>query len=241
MSLALTTSPGPDAGAVVRVLDVVKTYGTHPPLVHALRGVSIEIRQGERIALLGKSGSGKSTLLNILGGLDRPTSGRLWVSGRDVSELTAGELARYRLATVGMIFQAYNLILSRTAQDNVELPMIFAGIPRRDRRAAARRALEEVGLGGRLDHRPSELSGGECQRVAIARALVNRPQILLADEPTGNLDTATAEEVMALLTSYLQTQGTTLLLVTHDADLARRSANRTLHMQDGRLIDMMVR
>jgi ABC-type lipoprotein export system ATPase subunit len=241
MSPALTTNSGPNAGAVVRVLDMVKTYGTRPPLVHALRGVSIDIRQGERIALLGKSGSGKSTLLNILGGLDRPTSGRLWVSGRDITELTAGELARYRLATVGMIFQAYNLIPSRTAQENVELPMVFASIPRRDRRAAARRALEGVGLGDRLDHRPSELSGGECQRVAIARALVNRPQILLADEPTGNLDTTTAAEVMALLITFLQTQGTSLVLVTHDADLARQCADRILHMQDGRLVDMMAR
>jgi ABC-type lipoprotein export system ATPase subunit len=238
-STAWIGNSGPAADAVVRVLDVVKTYGTHPPLVHALRSVSTAIRQGERIALLGKSGSGKSTLLNILGGLDRPTSGRIWVSGRDLSEMSAGELARYRLATVGMIFQAYNLIPSRTAQENVELPMIFAGVPPNERRAAARRSLEEVGLGHRLDHRPSELSGGECQRVAIARALVNRPKILLADEPTGNLDTATTDEVVALLTTYLQTQGTTLVLVTHDADLARRCANRILRMQDGQLVDMM--
>jgi ABC-type lipoprotein export system ATPase subunit len=225
----------------IRVLDVAKTYGNQAPLVHALRGVSTEIRQGERIALLGKSGSGKSTLLNILGGLDRPTSGRIWVSGRDLSELSAGELARYRLATVGMIFQAYNLIPSRTAQENVELPMIFAGLPARERRAAAQRCLEEMGLGHRRHHRPSELSGGECQRVAIARALVNQPQILLADEPTGNLDTATTDEVVARLTTYLKARGTTLVLVTHDADLARRCADRILRMQDGQLVDMMGR
>jgi ABC-type lipoprotein export system ATPase subunit len=241
MSPGRMTNSAPEWEVVVRVATVAKTYGTHAPFVHALRGVSTEIHQGERIALLGKSGSGKSTLLNILGGLDRPTSGTIWVDGRDLARLSAGELARYRLATVGMIFQAYNLIPSRTAQENVELPMVFAGVTLRERRAAARRSLEQMGLGHRLHHRPSELSGGECQRVAIARALVNRPKILLADEPTGNLDTTTTDEVVALLTTYLQAHGTTLVLVTHDEDLARRCADRILRMQDGRLIDMMAR
>src|SRR5262249_30115800 len=158
--------------------------------------------------LLGKSGSGKSTLLNILGGLDRPTAGQVHVCGRDLAALSGRELARHRLTTVGMIFQAFNLIPSRTALQNVELPMVFAGRSPRDRRRTAQQALEAVGLGHRLDHRPNELSGGEHQRVAIARALVNEPEILLADEPTGNLDTATAGEVMEILMTHIRAHGT---------------------------------
>jgi predicted ABC-type transport system involved in lysophospholipase L1 biosynthesis ATPase subunit len=228
--------PPADAKLAIRTLDLVKSYGPSSAAVHALRGVSLEVRRGERVALLGKSGSGKSTLLNVLGGLDRPTSGSVHVIGRDLARLSARELARHRLTTVGMIFQSFNLIPSRTALENVELPMVFAGRAPRDRRAAARRALEAVGLGHRLGHRPAELSGGEHQRVAIARALVNQPELLLADEPTGNLDSATAAEIIDLLTGHLRAHGTTLVLVTHDEELARRCADRILRMMDGRLL-----
>ncbi len=232
----MTTLANTSSAIAVRAVEVAKSYESSTAPVHALRDISAEVRRGERVALLGKSGSGKSTLLNLLGGLDRPSAGSLWVNGQELAQLTPGELARYRLTTVGMIFQSYNLIASRTALQNVELPMVFAGIPRRERRRAAQAALTAVGLGDRLHHRPAELSGGESQRVAIARALINQPQILLADEPTGNLDTATAGEIMALLTAHLDAHGTTLILVTHDEDLARRSASRILHMQDGRLV-----
>ncbi len=202
----------------------------------ALCGVSLEVGRGERVALLGKSGSGKSTLLNLIGGLDRPSSGRIEAGGRDLAAMTDKELAAYRLTTVGMIFQAYNLILSRTALENIELPMILAGREKKERRAAARAALEAVGLGQRLGHRPSELSGGEHQRVAIARALVNRPEILLADEPTGNLDSATSAEIIALLVNEINQAGTTLIMVTHDEELARNTANRIVFLKDGRVM-----
>ncbi len=233
------TNPPPSLASVkaaVQTVNLVKSYGAGPNPVQALRGVCLEIGRGERVALLGKSGSGKSTLLNVLGGLDRPTSGSVLVAGRDLARLSARELARHRLTTVGMIFQSFNLIPTRTALENVELPMIFAGRPPRERRAVARQALEAVGLGERLDHRPAELSGGEHQRVAIARALVNNPEILLADEPTGNLDTGTAQDIVDILTAHLHAHGTTLLLVTHDEELARRCADRILRMQDGQLV-----
>jgi predicted ABC-type transport system involved in lysophospholipase L1 biosynthesis ATPase subunit len=223
--------------AAVRTLELTKTYGTASAPVHALRGVTVTIQRGERVALLGKSGSGKSTLLNLLGGLDAPTAGSVEVAGRELAELTSSGLARHRLATVGMIFQAFNLILSRTALQNVELPMVFAGKSRRERRAAARRSLEAVGLGHRLDHRPSELSGGEHQRVAIARALVNDPQVLLADEPTGNLDSSTTSEIMDWLSNYVRVHGTTLILVTHDEELAGRYTDRVIRLKDGQLHD----
>jgi ABC-type lipoprotein export system ATPase subunit len=234
------SSSAPAAGpstaeVVVRVVGLSKSYGMASAPVHALRGVSLEVRRGERVALLGKSGSGKSTLLNVLGGLDRPTSGSVVVNGRDLAQLNAEELARHRQSTVGMIFQSFNLIPSRTALQNVELPLMFAGRAPAERRQAAVRALEAVGLGHRLQHRPTELSGGEGQRVAIARALVNEPQVLLADEPTGNLDSATATEVLEVLSNHLKAHGTTLLLVTHDADLARRYADRIVWLRDGQL------
>jgi ABC-type lipoprotein export system ATPase subunit len=231
MTFALTNGE-----AVVRAIDVRKEYATAAAPVHALRGVSLEVRRGEKVALLGKSGSGKSTLLNVLGGLDRPSGGSVFVEGCDLARLSTNELARHRLTTVGMIFQSFNLIPSRTALENVELPMIFAGRPPRERRGAARQALEAVGLGERLHHRPAELSGGEHQRVAIARALVNRPPVLLADEPTGNLDSSTANEILELLNAYAQAHGTTVLLVTHDEELARRHADRILWLKDGQLL-----
>ena len=236
MLTASPASPLPAARLAVEVEGLAKVFGSPSAPVEALRGISLAVQSGQRVALLGKSGSGKSTLLNLIGGLDRPTSGSIRVAGKELSRMTANELAEYRLATVGMIFQAYNLIPTRTAIENMELPMILAGRSPPDRRAAARQALEAVGLGRRILHRPVELSGGEHQRVAIARALVNRPEILLADEPTGNLDSATAGEIMRLLLDHVQRDGTTLFLVTHDEELARQSAERIIHMRDGQII-----
>jgi predicted ABC-type transport system involved in lysophospholipase L1 biosynthesis ATPase subunit len=224
-------------GVVIRAAELARAYGTASAPVLALRHVSFEVRRGEKVALLGKSGSGKSTLLNILGGLDQPSGGRVEVAGQDLGRLGRKQLARHRLQTVGMIFQSFNLIPSRTALENVELPMLFAGRPPLERRRTARESLEAMGLGARLHHRPSELSGGEHQRVAIARALVNRPAVLLADEPTGNLDSATAGEIIAILLEHLKRDDTTLILVTHDEELARRCADRILWLRDGTLLD----
>jgi ABC-type lipoprotein export system ATPase subunit len=224
-----------DEAPLVSLREVTRTYGSPSAPVAALRAVTLTIRRGERLALLGKSGSGKSTLLNLLGGLDRPTSGAIEVQGRDLARLSSGQLAEYRQRTVGIIFQSFNLIASRTALQNVELPMLFSGIPASKRLQAATKALEAVDLGARMYHRPSELSGGEGQRVAIARALVNEPAILLADEPTGNLDSATAKAVMELLLGHVSQRGTTLVLVTHDEELARRSADRIVWLRDGHL------
>jgi putative ABC transport system ATP-binding protein len=221
---------------LVRAVEVVKHYGSEAAPVPALRGVSLDVRRGECIALLGRSGSGKSTLLNLLGGLDQATAGTIEVAGRDLGRLSRRELACYRLATVGMIFQSFNLIPSRTAWQNVELPMIFAGVSPGERKAAARKSLEAVGLGYRLHHRPAELSGGEHQRVAIARALVNQPKLLLADEPTGNLDSATAKEIMELLSRFVKQHGTTLILVTHEEELAAAHTDRIVRLHDGRLV-----
>jgi predicted ABC-type transport system involved in lysophospholipase L1 biosynthesis ATPase subunit len=228
--------PAADSSPVIiRAAALAKSFGAAAAPVHALRGVSFEIRRGERVALLGKSGSGKSTLLNLIGGLDRATGGTVEVEGRELGRMSGRELARFRRAVVGMIFQSFNLIPSRTALQNVELPMVFAGRPPRARRAEARAALEAFGLGERLHHRPPELSGGEMQRVAIARALVNRPAVLLADEPTGNLDSATANDIMALVAEHLRARGTTLILVTHDEELARGNTDRVLRLRDGQL------
>jgi ABC-type lipoprotein export system ATPase subunit len=229
-------SQAADVGIAVGTDELTKAYGSAAAPVYALRGVTLEVASGERVALLGKSGSGKSTLLNLLGGLDRPTSGRLVVGGLAVDRLSPRELARFRSATVGIIFQSFNLILSRTALENVELPMIFAGRHPRERRSLARDALEAVGLGKRLHHRPTEMSGGENQRVAVARALVNRPEIVLADEPTGNLDSATAQDVIGLILDHVQSQGATLILVTHDEDLAGTCTDRVIRLKDGRLV-----
>ncbi|MFQ5734699.1 MAG: ABC transporter ATP-binding protein [Planctomycetaceae bacterium] len=221
----------------VRVEDATRIYGSGVSAVTALDGVSFSIPSGERVALLGKSGSGKSTLLNILAGMDRPTTGAVDVAGRELSAMSARQMAAYRLQTVGMVFQSYNLVAARTAARNVELPLVFSGRPAKARREAAREALQAVGLEHRLNHRPSELSGGEQQRVAIARALMNDPCLLLADEPTGNLDSKTAGEIEQLLNDYLDRRGTTFLLVTHDEDLAHRAADRILRIQDGRLTE----
>ncbi|MFO0841009.1 MAG: ABC transporter ATP-binding protein [Gemmataceae bacterium] len=236
----MSTAPGSPACStdepLVRLRDAARTFGTAAAPVAALRGVSLSIRRGERVALLGKSGSGKSTLLHLLGGLDRPTSGTVEVAGRDLAALSPRHLAEHRLRTVGIIFQSFNLIPTRTALQNVELPMVFAGLPPAVRGGRARAVLEAVGLGHRLDHRPTQLSGGEGQRVAIARALVNDPALVLADEPTGNLDSGTAAAIMELLLGQVARAGATLVLVTHDQELARRSADRVVWLRDG-LVD----
>jgi ABC-type lipoprotein export system ATPase subunit len=220
----------------IRLSGLVKSFGHPAAPILALRGVSLEVRAGERVALLGKSGSGKSTLLNLLAGLDRATAGTVEVQGNDLCRMNRRRLARHRLTTVGMVFQSFNLIPSRTAIANVELPLLFASRPPRERRLAAQQALVAFGLGERLHHLPAELSGGENQRVAIARALINRPAVLLADEPTGNLDSATAGHVMALLTAQVRSQNTTLVLVTHDEDLARSHTDRVVRLSDGQVI-----
>jgi ABC-type lipoprotein export system ATPase subunit len=224
-----------DGTPAVRAVEVTKTYGATGAAVHALRGVSLSLERGQRLAILGKSGSGKSTLLNLLGGLDHATSGRLEVAGQELGRLSARQMARFRTSSVGMIFQSFNLIPSRTALENVELPMIFAGRPPVERREVARAALASVGLADRMQHRPAQLSGGECQRVAIARALGNEPQVVLADEPTGNLDSQTAAQVLTLVLDYVSSRGAALILITHDAELARACTDRVLHIQDGQV------
>jgi ABC-type lipoprotein export system ATPase subunit len=231
-----TTPESNSADFAIRTHDLTKRYGTTSAAVYALSELSIEIEHGERVALLGKSGSGKSTLLNLIGGLDRPTTGNLEVAGRDLGRLSGRELARFRSTSVGMIFQSFNLIPSRTALENVELPMVFTGRPVRERRAEAACALEAVGLQARLHHKPAQLSGGENQRVAIARALVNRPGVVLADEPTGNLDSQTAREVVGMIMEHVRSRCATLILVTHDEELARICATRVIRLKDGQLL-----
>jgi predicted ABC-type transport system involved in lysophospholipase L1 biosynthesis ATPase subunit len=221
----------------VRATGLSKTYGSGPSAVAALVGVDLAIPRGGRWAVVGKSGSGKSTLMNLLGGLDTPCAGSLEVVGRELAKLSRRQLADYRLTSVGFVFQSFHLLPHRTALENVELPLTLAGRPRRERRTAARELLDAVGMGHRTGHTPPQLSGGERQRVAVARALVNRPALLLADEPTGNLDSASAAAVMDLLLGQVRDRGVTLVLVTHDEDLAARSADRVVRMSDGRIVD----
>lgn len=204
--------------------------------MRAVDGISIDIRAGEFVALLGASGSGKSSLLNLVAGLDRPTSGAVIVDGKDLAALSREQLAKYRLHTVGMVFQSFNLIPSMSLLENVELPMRFAEVDRRERSTRARQSLERVGLSARLTHRPTELSGGEQQRASLARALINGPRLLLADEPTGNLDSRTGTEIMELIRSFNQSLGMTVLMVTHEQALAEKYAGRMLQLADGRLI-----
>ncbi len=205
-------------------------------LIRAVDGISILVRAGEFVALLGTSGSGKSSLLNLIAGLDRPTAGSVVVQGRDLSKLSRDELAKYRLSTVGMVFQSFNLIPSMTLRENVELPMRFAEVERSQRAELARQALEKVGLAARMSHRPSELSGGEQQRASLARALINRPQLLLADEPTGNLDSTTGTEIMNMIREFNKSLGMTVVLVTHERSLADRYAQRMIFLADGKLV-----
>lgn len=221
----------------IRTENVCRHYRMGQALVRAVDGISIDIRAGEFVALLGASGSGKSSLLNLVAGLDRPTSGAVIVQGNDLATLSREELAKYRLHAVGMVFQSFNLMPSMTLLENVELPMRFAEVDRRERGALARESLARVGLGERLAHRPMELSGGEQQRASLARALINRPKLLLADEPTGNLDSRTGTEIMELIHSFNQSLGMTVLMVTHEQALAEKYAGRMAHLTDGKLID----
>ena len=217
--------------ALIETVDLWKTYQMGEELIHALRGVSIQIERGEYVAIMGPSGSGKSTLMNLIGCLDTPSKGSYLLNNKQVGQMNDNELARIRNEEIGFVFQTFNLLPRATALQNVELPLVYAGVSGHDRRARAKAALEKVELASRMSHRPNELSGGQRQRVAIARALVNDPSILLADEPTGNLDSKTGNEIMALF-ARLHQAGNTIILVTHEADIAAY-AHRTIHLRDG--------
>ena len=233
-SVELTTfrtgdTPLPDV--VILTHKLSRDYDMGGEVVHALRGVNIQIKRNEFVAIMGPSGSGKSTLMNLIGCLDTPTAGEYWLNSQKVSDLSDDELARIRNKEIGFVFQTFNLLPRASALHNVELPLIYAGLPARERREKAAQALHHVGLGDRMEHRPNELSGGQRQRVAIARALVNDLSILLADEPTGNLDSATGEEIMKLF-EQLHDAGQTIVLVTHESDIAAH-ALRQIHLRDG--------
>jgi len=221
----------PPGALVIEIEGVTKLYRMGEEIVHALRGVALRVHRNEYLAIMGPSGSGKSTLMNMLGCLDTPTSGHYQFNGKDVSSMSDDELAGIRNREIGFVFQTFNLLPRSTALHNVELPLIYAGVSPAERRARARETLQNVGLGDRMLHKPNELSGGQRQRVAVARALVNRPSIILADEPTGNLDSKTGEEIMQLF-DQLYEQGNTIIVVTHEEDIARH-ARRAVRLHDG--------
>src|ERR1700732_1693454 len=220
-------------GIVIKTYDLWKTYIMGDQEIHAVSGVDIEIKRGEYVAIMGPSGSGKSTLMNLIGCLDTPTKGQYYINGNLVSEMTDDELARIRNKEIGFVFQTFNLLPRATSLHNVELPLIYSGMPSAQRLERAKLAMKQVDLEQRMHHKPNELSGGQRQRVAVARALVNNPSILLADEPTGNLDTATGNEIMALFERLYQ-QGNTIILVTHEHDIALH-AHRVIHIRDGKI------
>ena len=222
---------------LIAAREVTKIYRMGQSEVAALDGVSMTVAEGGFVAIQGTSGSGKSTLLNLLGGLDRPTDGEVVFDGKSLAPFNKKEMARYRRHSVGMIFQGFNLIMTMTAAENVGLALAFGGLRGRERDERAEELLERVGLGGRLDHRPAELSGGEQQRVSIARALANRPRLLLADEPTGNLDSTRANEILQLLREMVDYDHLTVIMVTHDQELAKRFADHIIFMKDGRIIE----
>jgi putative ABC transport system ATP-binding protein len=219
--------------AIIETQDLWKTYVMGSEEIHALRGVSISIEKGDYVAIMGPSGSGKSTLMNLIGCLDTPTRGSYLLNGKEVAEMNDNELARIRNEEIGFVFQTFNLLPRASALHNVELPLVYAGVSSKDRQERAREALRKVELENRMSHKPNELSGGQRQRVAIARALVNNPSILLADEPTGNLDSKTGVEIMALF-ERLHRGGNTIILVTHEADIAAH-AHRAIHLRDGQI------
>lgn len=221
----------------IRTENLCRHYRMGEALIRAVDGISLQVRAGEFVALLGQSGSGKSSLLNLIAGLDRPTSGSVMVQGNDLAGLSRQDLAKYRLRTVGMVFQSFNLIPSMTLSENVELPLRFAEVDRTKREALCREALDRVGLSARLRHRPAELSGGEQQRAALARALINQPQLLLADEPTGNLDSHTGTEIMNFIREFNESLGMSVVMVTHERALAERYAKRMIFLADGKLVD----
>jgi putative ABC transport system ATP-binding protein len=224
------------AASAIRAESLCRHYRMGGTLIRAVDGVSLKVQPGEFVALLGASGSGKSSVLNLFAGLDRPTAGSVIVQGRDLAQLSREELAHYRLHTVGMVFQSFNLISSMTVAENVELPLRFAEVDRSERDGMTAAALARVGLQSRMNHRPSELSGGEQQRVALARALINRPQLLLADEPTGNLDSHTGTEIMNMVREFNRQLGMTVVMVTHERALAEGYADRLIHLADGKLV-----
>jgi putative ABC transport system ATP-binding protein len=224
------------APILIQAEAVSREYRLGETIIRAVNGVSLAVQRGEFLALLGSSGSGKSTLLSLLAGLDRPTSGAIRVQERNLSELDAEELARYRRETVGVVFQSFNLLPRMTLEENVELPLRLAEVDRNERESRVSEALERVGLGPRRQHRPSELSGGEQQRGALARALVNRPMILFADEPTGNLDSVNGEQILLLMREFQNSLGMTIIMVTHERPLAEKFANRIAVLSDGRLV-----
>jgi putative ABC transport system ATP-binding protein len=221
---------------ILKVEGLTRIYQKSKVDIPALKDVSFEVPRGAYLSIVGKSGSGKSTLLNLVGGLDRPTSGKIEFNGQELGKMNRYQLALHRRSAVGMIFQSFNLIPNSTALENIMLPLIFAGVPRKERKERAGVLLEQVGLGGRVGHLPSELSGGEAQRVAIARAMANEPSMILADEPTGNLDSSTSAEIIDLLVSLNRERGLTILMVTHDKETAETISNRIITLKDGGIV-----